>query len=511
MSATTSALVASLDAAGQDFEFYPTTNEIISALVSDLKRGEDYDRKTSVLDIGAGTGKVLTALRDRAGFSALHAIEKSLILCDRLPADVLIVGTDFTEQSLLSKNVDVIFCNPPYSEFESWAVKIIRQAASHYVYLVIPERWENSIQIADALKYREATAKTIGRFDFESAEDRRARAKVSLIRISLSWERHGKDQDDAFERFFKETFADLIGKFEEKAPQGEEAENNARFGHLVIGPSYIESLVSLYDLETAKVQRNFQLVSQLDADLLREFNISPATIMACLKTRLAGMRSVYWHELFSHLDTVTDRLTSGSRRQLLDTLQAHVHVDFTISNIYAVMIWVIKNSNIYIESQLLKVYEIMVDKCNVKLYKSNARTWQDDRWRYQNDAPKNTHFALDYRIVTHQAGGVDCGSYSWEKGLSESAALFMGDLLTIANNLGFKCTTNAPLLSRSVWHAWTPGQQRTFFCTDKKGQSVTLFDVRGFKNRNLHIRFNQQFILALNVEHGLATGQSPGR
>ena len=37
----------------EDFEFYPTTNEILNVLC----RHADLDR--SVLDIGAGTGKVL--------------------------------------------------------------------------------------------------------------------------------------------------------------------------------------------------------------------------------------------------------------------------------------------------------------------------------------------------------------------------------------------------------------------------------------------------------------------
>ena len=158
-----SALVSLVQSNGQDFEFYPTTDAIISALVKDIKREpEEYRHRDfeSVLDIGAGNGKVPMALREQAGFSSLHAIEKSLILCEQLDPNVLIVGTDFAEQSLLSKHVDVVFCNPPYSEFEQWAVKIIRQAASAEVYLVLPRRWQTSVPIADALKYRDADCVT---------------------------------------------------------------------------------------------------------------------------------------------------------------------------------------------------------------------------------------------------------------------------------------------------------------------------------------------------------------
>lgn len=503
--ASMTALIKRIAENGQDFEFYPTTEEIISAVVRDIERNEEenYSHFSSVLDIGAGNGKVLLALRERAKLTDLHAIEKSKILCEQLPADILIIGTDFAEQSLLSKHVDIVFSNPPYSEFEAWAVKIIRQSASSVVYLVIPERWAKSAAIADALRFREAEAITIGEFDFLNAEDRAARAKVHLLRITLSTERHNRrGNDDAFERFFNEEFADLIGKFSPETKT--EEEKKERFAELVIGPTYIESLVSLYDAEILNIQKNFDHVSKLDAGLLREFNISPNTIMACLKTRLSGLRSEYWHELFSHLNTVTNRLTSGSRKKLLDVLHKHVHVDFTLSNIYAVMVWVIKNANIYIDSQLIDTYELMVDKCNVILYKSNQRTWTDERWRYRNEPSQNSHYGLDYRIVTHRVGGIrkEWGTVE----LAEAGRDFLGDLLTLARNLKFQCDTSVQQLSRSGRRQWEAGKLFEFYATDRTGEQITLFDVRAFKNGNLHLRLAKSFILALNVEHGRLKG-----
>lgn len=506
-------LVALLTEEGQDFEFYPTTDEIITALVRDIKRGngESHSRGyESVLDIGAGNGKVLKALRERAGIHSLHAIEKSMILCEQLDPDILIVGTDFAEQSLLSKHVDVVFCNPPYSAFEAWTEKIIRQSASSVVYLVIPKRWENSIPIRDAIKYRAAKHKVVGEFDFEDAEDRRARAKVHLLRITLQRDHHQRENDDAFERFFNETFAHLIDKFagtKESDSSQADKEQQSQFASLVVGPTYIESLVSLYDADCAKVQRNFELVSQLDVALLKEFSINPPTVMKCLKERLSGLRSLYWHELFTNLNKITDRLTSDSRRLLLDTLHRHVHVDFTQSNVYAVLIWVIKNSNIYLESQLIKTYELMVEKCNVHLYKSNQRTWQDEGWRYNKDERKNTHFSLDYRIVTHRVGGISVSKFSFDRGLDERAANFLGDLLTIARNLGFDCGTNPYSLNRTGREQWASGTVHEFRGLDRRTkQSVVLVEARGFKNGNVHLRLAKSFILALNVEHGRLRG-----
>jgi SAM-dependent methyltransferase len=512
MSAANAALVASLVEADQDYEFYPTTDSIIDALVADMLRQETdegryrHERYASVLDIGAGNGKVLLALRERAKLTDLHAIEKSQILCEQLPADILIVGTELAEQSLLSKHVDVIFSNPPYSEFEAWAVKIIREAASKVIYLVLPIRWERSSAIADALRYRACKAVVVGEFDFEKAEDRSARAKVHLLRIDLGHGRHRDAWDDAFERSFKEAFAHLIEEFDQAKPR--EAEKTAKFSGLVVGPTYLEALVSLYEQDIAKVQRNFDLVSKLDADLLREFNVSPTSIMGCLKARLAGLRTEYWHELFAHLDKVTDRLTSGSRKRLLDVMNRHVHVDFTLSNAYAVIIWVIKNANNYIDSQLIDTYELMVEKASVVLYKSNKRVWVENRWRYNRDeADQNSHFALDYRIVTHRLGGCRGGeSYSFERGLREEAGNFLGDLLTLANNLGFKCSTAPYCLNRTGQQGWVAGQRYEFHGTDRKGQPCILYDVKAYLKGNLHLRLHKGFMLALNVEHGRLKG-----
>lgn len=519
------ALVTQLKDAGQDFEFYPTTDEIIRRLVSDLAHirahglpveveGREFSRDfsfSSVLDIGAGDGKVLRALRaatfderrndePRPIFAEFYAIEKALPLLQRLEPDVFIVGTDFLEQSLVAKQIDVTFCNPPYSEFTEWARKIIRESSSRLVYLVIPTRWADSEPIAAALKHRDATATILGTFDFEHAEDRTARAVVNLIRIELSGEK-----DDAFDRFFDEQFADLKARFKGTAKKDDEEETHEdpRFKSLVGGSNLPERLVALYDAEVANIQRNYDLVAKLDADLLREINVTPAGILGSLKARLTGLRNVYWQELFSHMSQVTNRLCTKKRNALLATLQKNGHVDFTVSNIHAVIIWVLKNANAYLDEQLLETFWAMVEKANVKNYKSNRRAFVFDRWRYAEEKP--THFALEFRLVLEHCGGIKRSSYSFDKGLEERACEFLGDLLTIAHNLGFLCDTNHPLLNRSQRETWESGAVKLFYCV-VNGKRETLIEARAFLNGNMHVRMNQKFALALNVEFGRLKG-----
>lgn len=554
-------LIAQLKESEQDFEFYPTTDEIIRKLTSHLIAKLDYrserDSRT-FLDIGAGHGKVIDAMRkarwDKYGredhkeplFSEFYAIEKSTILCQKLPPDVFIIGTDFQEQSLISKNVWVTFSNPPYSEFTDWAVKVIRESSSRYVFLVIPTRWQESLDISAALSFRNAEAEIVGEFSFEDAEDRRARAKVHLLCIELNG-----DKDDAFDRFFDEQFGELKEKFRQTKERQErngdtkvDHDKNPKFSQLVVGPSYPEALVALYNEEMDHVRKNYDLVSKLDADLLREFDVTPSRILGCLKARLAGLRNIYWQELFGNFGKVTDRLCSKKRKALLTTLNRSGAVDFTFGNIHAVVLWVLKNANQYLDEQLIETFEDMVEKANVRNYKSNQRVFGDDKWRYTQEKP--THIALEFRLVLDRCGGVCKSAYRWEKGLTERGADFLGDLLTVARNLGFECKDRDQLIGKNR-EEWEAGKTRTF--TMKKlwevGDKVpwgertrktitnkvqldggawqyclgddewvheaclpgeTLIEVRPFLNSNMHVRLNQKFALALNVEYGRLKG-----
>ena len=157
-------LIQTLKETGQDQEFYPTTNEIIFALAGKLGT---YS-KISILEVGAGNGKVFKKLEEFNPNLQMEkfAIEQSEILIGQLPADVVILGTDFWNQSLIDKQVDVIFSNPPYSEFVEWSEKLIKEAFAKKIYLVIPTRWSESIEIKEAIKSRNGAASIVGSFDF---------------------------------------------------------------------------------------------------------------------------------------------------------------------------------------------------------------------------------------------------------------------------------------------------------------------------------------------------------
>lgn len=524
--ATTSSkqLVNALKESGQDHEFYPTTDEIIRAVVRDLHNSTNSSAST-ILDIGAGNGKVLRALQksDFGRGAMLMAIEKSTRLHAELDKDIIIIGTDFKQQFLADKRVDLMFCNPPYSEYEEWVVKIIREGCAADAYLVIPERWESSRTIAAAIKFRGESYKPriVGSFDFTNSEDRKARAKVHLLHISFAhgnrYTRSSSDEPtDAFESFFNDQFGDVAERFSGKQHEESSKEREAKrvkTEALVCGASYVEAMVNLYEKEIAHIQRSYSKLGECDIDLLRELGVSLKSVRTALWVRLRELRAHYWRELFNQLDTVTNRLTAKSRGRLLETLNKHTQVDFTKENICAVMVWVIKNANDYLEEQLIETFETLVDSANVKMYKSNQRAFSDDDWRYmrrRNEYDPSDQmperFALDFRIVAHYVGGINKTVWSYNKGLQERAANYLMDLLTVAYNLGFTGETAPTKLHRNGLDKWESGKVVTFYCKEPDGRASGLMQVRAFYNGNLHIKLNQRFALALNIEYGRLRG-----
>ena len=528
------ALIREVKAGGQDHEFYPTTNQIIDAMIADIstycappamdwnermrreklfkqdgndraERGvltEDFRSLRSVLDVGAGDGKVLTAISEAWGGSlTLFAIEKAEPLLAVLASRCFIVGTDLSEQSLITRQVDLVFSNPPYSEYAGWACKIIEEAAARVIYLVLPRRWKDNEAIQYSIRYRDAYAAVVGEFDFENAEDRQARAIVHLVRIALP-----PSSDDAFQRFFDREFADLKEKFgtegaaEKELTNAQKEEQRARkFTQIVGARDYPRALVELYDKEMDHIRQNYYAVAGLDTDLLRELNIYPSVICANLKQRLADLKQTYWQHLFTHMEPITGRLVSRRRDALLGTLRENGHVDFTLSNIYAVLVWVLGQANQETQNQVLDLFDDLLSRANCRNYKSNQKVYGANSWRYKEDRP--THVSLEYRIVLEGWRGMDC---SWrEPRLHESGASLLRDILTVATTLGFDCNTVDYRLGYAA--RWKPGQTEVFFGA-YDGKAIDLLEVKAFKNGNLHIRMHQKLALAINVTVGRLRG-----
>jgi hypothetical protein len=499
--------LSTVQQAQQDFEWYPTTNEIIEYLCKSLSvHIEDhlYDRRRtchfgSFLDIGAGNGKVLDAVRDLRSIEKLHAIEKSRTLINLLPADVFILGVDFWNTSLIDKQVDVIFSNPPYSRYVEWTSKILREARpGALVYLVIPERWDHSAEIRGELKEREASHEIVGSFDFENSEDRKARAKVHLLKIEIG--EIERNSADPFTKFFEETFT--YPSVEADGRSMEEKIDETKMVHRV---NLIEALCFLHDARMQELQQNYTAICQLPLDILKEFEISKKSLLESLRMKLAATKKEYWQRLFDGMSEISSRLTLASRRSILNLMQDQTGIDFNRENAYAVVLWVVKNANRYFDTQLIETYEKLVEFANIENYKSNVRIFRTNRFRYdwfRDKESVNYRLKVGHRMVLNNCGGLErCGYSSSRNGLNSQAAGFMADLMTVAGNLGLTAIDPPPREFE-----WNDSSAQVYRFLDANGQPQSLFRVRAFLNRNMHMQFHPEFIHALNVQHGKLRG-----
>lgn len=494
----------------EDFEWYPTTDEIIELVCSDVREemyfSDDEKIFSSVLDCGAGDGRVLKRLTK----GKKYAIEKSTPLLEAMGSDIFIVGTEFNSQNLCDKKVDILFSNPPYSCYESWATKIITEANAKIIYLVIPTRWQSSQSISNAIEARKAEVTTLGKFDFLNA-DRSARAVVEVLRISLSHSHRRSGhypKVDPFELWFEQNFSlethkSEVSDYEIKNDiQRKVRAHIQSSGELIVSKGLIYVLQDFYHADLDALMHNYRNVCELDSNLLYELGVNTKSVKESLKLKITSLKDLYWNELINNLTSITNKLASSSRKILLDTLLENTHVDFNAENAHAIVLWLIKNANNYFDSQLIDLVSTMTEKANVICYKSNQRTFRDEQWRYNSKPNDLEKYKLDYRIVLERVGGLTF-NFSNQPSLSDRAASFLNDICTVAYNIGFDTYGFTPAKQLD----WESRSAKQFtFLNPETGCQDTLFEARAFKNGNLHIKFNPMFICRLNVEFGRLKG-----
>lgn len=522
---STAMTIRKLKAANEDWEFYPSTDEIIGVVAKDIAsryRDGGWNRKThDMLDVGAGDGRVLKRVsecvnrmldKEHRTIGNLYAIEKATTHIMDMPKDIVIIGTDFHEQTLIDKRMGYIFSNPPYSEYEEWVVKLVREACADYLYLVIPERWKKSVEINKAIKIRRAQYETLGDFDFEDA-DRQARAKVNVVRISLrpktknKWNHDcGDEPDDPFDRAIEEMLPELkmFDRMDNEAPVPED-DTPPQTEVVEGGEGIVETMVKAYNSEVSSMIDTYRAVVKINPYLLKELGVGKKDILTGLRSKVTGCKEKYWKNLFDSFKPITERLATRQRKEFLESLNGKAAIDFTEDNIYAMLLWITKWANDHFDTQVIDLFRALTELCNVTNYKSNQRTWKNGQWRYggydmvDEDGNTASSYKLEYRIVLHRSGGITCGS-SWERqrfnGLTERAGELLTDCVTVANNLNFPCDDGP----RN--HQWSSNKKNTLMLLDGK----PLVSVRAFQNGNMHWQFNPKVILAINVEAGRLLG-----
>lgn len=479
---TTTTLVKELKDNDQDFEFYPTTKSMIETIYHSL------DNPKSVLDIGCGTCNFLNHIDDiekdkeyKSNFN-YFVIEKSKILIDRLDKRAMVLGTDFDTTLLIDKPVDVIFCNPPYSQYIEWTKRIIFEGNYKECYLIIPDRWKDNKEIIQLLKDADVIDMVIGSFNFLDGE-RQARAKVDILKIKKRGYKYSNTEinEDAFNAWFNETFE--IDKNIDKVLSESEKSESIKNQLVSCENGKAGMLVDLYNGQIEELFRHFKAITSLDAETLDSIGINKNKVKGSLKEKTRTLKIRYWKIVFDELEDITKRLTAESRNKLWNKFELLQTVEFSLANIYPLILWVIKNSNSYFEEQLVEFYKRLSSPENVKPYKSNKRVFEKDNWRFHSS--KHTHYTLDYRIICSHLFSFD---YSYSRLDRFSTPGTINDICAIANNLGFFVG------SKEVPEVFGV----KYYIKDLTGEDLIEFKV--YKNKNVHIKLNIELAKAINVE-----------
>jgi hypothetical protein len=484
--ASTRSILEDIKHADEDFEWYPTTQRMIDAVLRRMNSDP-----ASIMDIGAGDGRVLVEMAKKFPDATLYGIEKSAVLVKSQPENIVPVGTDFYEQNLTCLPTDYIFCNPPYSQFEAWASAIIESGFATKSFLVIPRRWKDSKEIQAALTRRKAKAKVIHSDDFHDAE-RAARAVIDIIEIEYpkKEDSYRDELEDPFDAWFDQNI-NTFDKEDEVAAdvKGDDLAKNPKL-------ETIAGLVEAFDAEYARMEENYKAIFKLDYAILKELGVNKEAIREGIKKRMAGLKAKYWELLFQRLNTITDRLTTETKKKFLDRLTGRTSIAFTASNAYAVVIWAIKHANRYYDEQLIKLFKDLSTFEGVLNYKSNQRTWERSHWRFKEQNP--THYGLDYRIVVCKYAAIQNVEYAYDytNNLSRGCHELIADIIAVLSNLGFVTSSGG-----SLRRIWSGGVWQDFY-----QNSEVLFQVKAYKNGNLHFRFRPEAIKALNVEAGRLLG-----
>jgi hypothetical protein len=427
---STNKKIQMLNSAGEDYEWYPTTPEIMSAMKSDMcdylripgrdskysekiRINKEYDgteilRIDSFLDIGAGDGRVL----DFFPAYKKYGVEIARVQADDLiRKGVFLVGRNYWDITLINQSYSLIYSNPPFSQFVQWVNKVLVESNFTLLYLVMPVRWKNQDMITKELERYEATI--IGEYDFTDGE-REARGRVNLVRVNAPWikieggfaKRHcyydcyQETIENAFERWVREHIADFkeAPKWEDYKEQDQQA--------LALKQTPINQLISDYEHEKENLGAAFKAIGKLKPEIIKLLGQDKKSMLEIIRKSIEGLKSKYWRAAFDKLDPVRNRMTKKTRDRIFHSIQEFNTLDFNADNIYSIVIWIINNANIGILDQIGEVFDDMTSKAYIEAYKSN-RHWVKSNWKYtqsdyrRSELPERWKLGLDYRIVLH--------------------------------------------------------------------------------------------------------------
>lgn len=517
----------------EDKEFYPTTDEIIQVVKSDINSLSGY-KMITLLDIGAGDGRVLSGIMEtpledgtcdtRRMYEAvdykkqsahkLMGIEQSDKLMSLWHKDIIPVGSDFFDTNLMSISAKFTFTNPPFTKIEPWITKVVYETQSQHCYFVAPERWRNSTMIEEAINKRNGKVTSLGVYSFKDGDRavREGRDMAELFRIDF-----GSRGTDEFIEPLRLFLEERLGNIEEQIPDHRKYSVETRLKNsleragvknaLVTGNDYVSAMVELYNAEQAKIYDAMEKFQSIDSTLFSAIGVSTYDAMMNMRKELDNLRSQYWVELYRNTREISELVDTETSYAFEALMKSQTNLEFNQSNIRMIMVWCLKNIRAYSKKQVKKSIGELLSSVNIKAYKSNEARFVRGDWEYAAQIPNDvTHYCLNTTkrlIISWYKRRVDNEAIRRSGSLRHNIKDCLTNLCVIANNVGFSVSNIRDIRDDN----WSAGKQRDILYTDKAtGETKVLFRVKVFMAGTIHLNMDQDFINYLNVEFGKIKG-----
>lgn len=553
-------LIQTLKTHDQDFEFYPTTNEILVKIAETLKgylRAYGDDKRSyknggfTILDVCAGDGNALLTLKqqlEKADFICLQGIEKSPMLYSMWDNSINLVGTDFFQENLHSKTANVLFCNPPFSQTETWFKRLLTEHSSRvqHIFFVCPSKQGlsdkyrdmfNDFKFAKDSKNHYDISMTVLQnengetFSFENA-DRSARVDTVILHIDLhkyaeyrDFER--SDRDALFAQYFPELQNKLEHSEDYSYKRKAREEKSKELESFMLSQAGEQDLVKIL-VDSFCAERNefldaYNKLNDVPTLLLDKLDIDLSKAKNLLFKTLQELDTQYWSKLFKLYEPLKQKLTSSSVNRLMKYVSER-NIAFNYDNCLAVTLLAVQKTNEMIVQQLLDKYKHWAEVGNYKAYKSNQRLFNEGRfkdciapedltnnWSYGSDKKRWHEVSID-NIMPFSIGErkkleyriVDChlsfsGGYSWAGFDPNSSAMqAVHDIIIIARNLGYTVS--------DFEQTCDYGDRVSVYATDRNGKNIVLFDFKVFKNGNAHFFLNKGLMIDIMLVVGKYLG-----
>lgn len=540
---TVNSLVRELQQNGQDYEYYPTPLRLAGVIASHMQGKSifeeelDYmylkERRTSILDICAGDGRFLKEIKEQfmelnhrfpRNTVSLKALEKSKILRDLWSNDIIPSGSDI--HLIKSPSAPVIFCNPPFSEYETIVSKILNESTYKSLYLLLPIGWRKNERINAIIKGKCLYPETIEKFDFKAESARPLRHKTTCELFYIK----GKAYNKSFEETKKgQVLENIIDHFSEVSEQKDVNSSMPTAYTLTdIVTIHEESKSGLFKTFEGLARNNYKGASEIAGKSAKSW------LHETMQNAYLELENNSWNLVLSKLSPLNGIIHKTTRELLVDDIKAST--DFAEEPIQFYVKWLISNYQKIVDDQFISSYYLLMNPANSSRYKNNQQIFDKGNWSY-NQKGKYKSFLIK-KIITPIRNTTCYG-----KGIvGYEAELVLGEVLMgLLSGAGYTMLPtffdydhmlkhseavvrqslkkgNEDIVNKETSHILQDyydqidnegiayGKAHPVIGVDKHKNAKVLMYVYVYKSNTIHFKLEREFALVINLKFGKLKG-----